>query len=420
MRSFTSLTGLVASLLAGSQLAAAHMEMSFPPPFRSKSNPHTTNIDYSMTAPLNADGSNYPCKGYHSDLGTAAGAPTAVFAPGGTYNFTIVGGAAHGGGSCQVSLSYDGGMTFTVIESIIGGCPLSANWDFTIPSDAQPGTAIFAWTWFNQIGNREMYMNCAPVTIGGGSAKREISPRAAAFSARPQIFQANIGNGCSTLESSAVTFPNPGPDVKDNGGAQQPPTGNCGAAAPGGGSGSPGGGSGGVPDTPTTTAAAPTVPATTAPAPPTVEPPKPTNPGIPPRPTSQPTTRPGSQFSSGVFLTISDATTFETTTRTASVAPPAATTTSVKAPATTTVAPVPTTSPGSGSGSGPSTPSTGANSGPCTTEGAWNCIDGTSFQRCASGQWSPVIPMAPGTTCTPGTDDSLIMSGRRSVRRFSA
>ncbi|KAK0639434.1 hypothetical protein B0T16DRAFT_395167 [Cercophora newfieldiana] len=400
MRSFASFAGLAAFLLAGSQLAAAHMEMSFPPPFRSKSNPHATNIDYSMTAPLSNSGSDYPCKGYHVDLGTPAGAPTASFAPGGTYNFTIVGGAAHGGGSCQASLSYDGGNTFTVIESIIGGCPLNSNYDFTIPSDAQAGQAIFAWTWFNQIGNREMYMNCAPVTIGGGSSKREIKERAEAFSARPQIFQANIGNGCATLESSAVEFPAPGPDVKDNGGPKQPPTGSCGAAAaPGGGSGgSPGGGSGG--GAPTTTAAAPTIPATTVEAPkptteapkPTVQPPRPSN-SVPPKFS----TRPG-----GIFITVSEATTLSTATKTASVAPPANT------------------------GSSPSTPSTGtgANTGPCTDEGAWNCIGGTAFQRCASGQWSAVIPMAAGTSCTPGTSDTLSMSGRRRAmmmrRRLSA
>jgi len=155
MPSFTSITtGLLATLLVGGQLAAAHMEMSFPPPFRSKNNPHATNIDYSMTTPLQPSGADFPCKGFLSDLGTPAGASTATFAPGGTYNFTITGGAAHGGGSCQASLSYDGGKTFTVIESIIGGCPLSSNYDFTVPSDAQAGEAIFAWTWFNQIGNR--------------------------------------------------------------------------------------------------------------------------------------------------------------------------------------------------------------------------------------------------------------------------
>ena len=240
-------------------------------------------------------------------------------------------------------------------------------------------------------------MNCAPVTIGGGGAKRAIKERAAAFSARPQIFVANVGNGCTTLESSAVTFPQPGADVKDNGGPQAAPVGSCGsAAAPGGGSGggsggapggAPGGGSG---SQPSTSAAAPTVPAPTVPAPPVVSPPKPTN-AVPPKPT----TRPG-----GVFITVSSEaaavpTTLQTATKTAPASPPVNT------------------------GTPPVTgPSTGANSGACTNEGAWNCIGGTAFQRCASGRWSATIPMAAGTSCSAGTSDRLVMSGRRSVRRF--
>ena len=37
---------------------------SIAPPYRSKSNPNVAqaNIDYSMTNPLKADGSDYPCK----------------------------------------------------------------------------------------------------------------------------------------------------------------------------------------------------------------------------------------------------------------------------------------------------------------------------------------------------------------------
>ncbi|KAK3366524.1 hypothetical protein B0H63DRAFT_504698 [Podospora didyma] len=243
------------ALLAGSQLAAAHMEMSFPAPFRSKFNPNVAggDIDYSMTAPLDKSGSDYPCKGYHKALSTAAGKSTATFAPGSAHNFTIVGGAAHGGGSCQASLSYDGGKTFTVISSIVGGCPLSANFPFTIPADAQTGDAIFAWTWFNNLGNREMYMNCAAVTIGSESRGKREEPSSwveieerSAYSRRPQIFVANTDNGCTTVDSADVLFPNPGPDTVLNNPAAKQAAGNCGyngSPAPGSGLGS-GSGSG--------------------------------------------------------------------------------------------------------------------------------------------------------------------------------
>ncbi|KAK3366430.1 hypothetical protein B0H63DRAFT_490359 [Podospora didyma] len=213
------------------QLATAHMTLSFPPPFRSSGQ----NKDYDMNAPLNPDGSNYPCKGHHSDLGTPAGKSTATFALGSAYSFTIAGGAPHGGGSCQASLSYDQGKTFTVIQSIIGGCPLSSSYPFSIPADAQTGEAIFAWTWFNRIGNREMYMNCAPVTIAATNNSKnkraEVGPRASSFSSRPEILLANIDNGCHTVEGADVTYPNPGPDVVNNGGTQLGPAGTCGGTA---------------------------------------------------------------------------------------------------------------------------------------------------------------------------------------------
>lgn len=144
--------------LLGSTLAAAHMEMVFPPPLKSKFNPlakATGNIDSDMTSPIS--GANYPCKGYQSLLGTAEGASVVTFAPGTKYNFTITGGAYHMGGSCQASLSYDKGKTFTVIQSIVGECPTATggSFDFTVPTDAPAGKdVLFAWTWFNEVGNR--------------------------------------------------------------------------------------------------------------------------------------------------------------------------------------------------------------------------------------------------------------------------
>ena len=58
----------VALFAALAGLASAHIEMASPPPLRSKHNPNAgQNIDYSMTSPLDASGSNFPCKGYLSD-----------------------------------------------------------------------------------------------------------------------------------------------------------------------------------------------------------------------------------------------------------------------------------------------------------------------------------------------------------------
>jgi hypothetical protein len=44
--------------LVSASLAAAHMEMSWPYPLRSRFDPQTTDIDYSMTSPLLSDGTH--------------------------------------------------------------------------------------------------------------------------------------------------------------------------------------------------------------------------------------------------------------------------------------------------------------------------------------------------------------------------
>lgn len=240
-------------LLALVGITSAHMEVQFPPPLNSKFNPNTPSgqADYNMIAPLLADGSNFPCKGYQSLLGTAAGKATASFAVGGQGNMTITGGANHGGGSCQISLSTDGAKTFTVINSIEGNCPTAgtSNLDFTVPADAPTGDAVLAWTWFNEIGNREMYMNCAAVTLTAGANKRRSRfhhRRAAAYSTRPGIFIANVGSaggGCTTKEGVDLQFPQAGPDVVSTGSKLGAPT--CGVTQKtGSGSGSSSGSSG--------------------------------------------------------------------------------------------------------------------------------------------------------------------------------
>lgn len=201
-------------------LAEAHMEMINPPPFRSRDNPFTTEIDYDMTNPLNRDGSNFPCKGYHNLFDTPQGASVATWQPGETHTIVLSGSTFHGGGSCQASISYDRGQTFTALKSWIGNCPLHPDWTFVLPGDAPAGEAIFAWTWYNKFGNRELYMNCAHVTIGGANG--------GVMGGRPGMFAANIGNGCSTVEGADVLFPAPGPDVENTSGDCAPPQGACG------------------------------------------------------------------------------------------------------------------------------------------------------------------------------------------------
>ena len=62
------------------------MQMSYPAPLNSTFNPHTVEPkDYSMTSPLV---NNSPAGSYLSLLGTAEGAPTAVWEAGSNQKFT--------------------------------------------------------------------------------------------------------------------------------------------------------------------------------------------------------------------------------------------------------------------------------------------------------------------------------------------
>jgi len=210
-------------------VANGHMVLQNPPSFGLSENKLSTKPDFDLNAPITK--AQFPCKGYHKDPERGAGKSVATWAAGSDQTFrynihthtqlpenrantngsnSITGGAAHGGGSCQVSLSYDNGGTFKVIKSFVGNCPVAGlEYSFPVPRDAASGAAIFAWTWYNKIGNRELYMGCAAVTITNGGS--------GLGSSFPNVFVANVGDQCSTVEDKALEFPNPGAVVERSG-----------------------------------------------------------------------------------------------------------------------------------------------------------------------------------------------------------
>lgn len=349
-------------------------------------------------SPLAGDGSDFPCKlrsdtySYTADVLSAN-----TYHVGDSPLLSFKGGATHGGGSCQISLTTDltptKDSTWFVIHSIEGGCPTNAagnigddanapdptTFNFTVP-DIAAGRYTLAWTWFNRIGNREMYMNCAPVEIlsKAGSKKREEETSVSKRADFPEMFVANI-NGCTTKEDFDIRFPNPGDSVVYLGEAtnllpsgQAACTGGAGATATG-------------------VIAAPTPTGTGAAS-----------------GTSGGASGGSSGASTGSSTTAATATTLTTTAATSTVPEntvqpvPAPTSTE---PATSVATSTPSTStPSTGSSSGSTS---GALSGPCSTEGMWNCIDGTTFQRCASGAWSAAQPVAAGTKCNAGQSSNL-------------
>ncbi|RYO79185.1 hypothetical protein DL766_008330 [Monosporascus sp. MC13-8B] len=211
------------SLIAALTTAVAgHIHMINPPPIRAKENPNSgwDTIDYDINSPLPPTMDQFPCKGVLKYLGQPQGASVATYSQGSSQAITIGTGAAHNGGSCQISLSYDQGKSFKVIKSYIGNCPVqNGDFPFTVPADAPTGEAVLSWSWINQVGNREFYHNCAVVTVTGASAKakrqvQEVSKRQGVpFNSLPEIFVAHMGNGWCVAEGVDVVYPEPGPDV---------------------------------------------------------------------------------------------------------------------------------------------------------------------------------------------------------------
>ncbi|KAH6611568.1 hypothetical protein Trco_001588 [Trichoderma cornu-damae] len=393
---------------------SAHMTMSNPVPYGKSS---------LNNSPLDASGSDFPCK-QRPGVYDLQGASN-VYAQGSTQQLSFVGSAVHGGGSCQVSVTTDAqpdkNSVWKVIKSIEGGCPAqgqtgnmgdNANaedpykYDFTIPTELGAGNYTLAWTWFNKVGNREMYMNCAPLTVTGSSGSKDF------LNTLPDMFEANIfgPQGCGTKADTDLLFPNPGNNVAKFNGATDAffgPT-SCSSAtvapAPTNGGGS---GSGPAP-----TSATPV----------------------------QPTQAPSQGVPGGVFITSPIGGQQPASTQHASQ--PAATQPAASQPFVTSIpivnppiqsqvpapsssaAPAPPPSSGSGSGSGfgfGSGPSGGFAAGTaCSSEGQWNCIGGIHFQRCASGTWSASQSLASGTECESGQSDTIrmvIKRGKKSMRR---
>jgi hypothetical protein len=192
--------GILALSLLG--VANAHMKMASPVPF---------NVANLENSPLAADGSNFPCKavsGSAASYSISAMNELPVDKP---ILLSLAGSAPHDGGTCQVSITFDEEPTkesvFKVIQTFEGGCPVNnAKFTFNLPKEfPNAERATLAWTWFNRIGNREMYMDCAPISITGGSDNKDY------YESLPDMFVANIATTeCAVAEGSDVQVPDPG------------------------------------------------------------------------------------------------------------------------------------------------------------------------------------------------------------------
>lgn len=393
-----SKSNILATALLGASAVNAHLIMTNPTPYGK---------DSLNNSPLSADGSDFPCK---QRSGVYDVTEENTYSVGDSVPLSWQGSATHGGGSCQISLTTDRKPTkdtnWMVIKSFEGGCPINtqgnigggetnqvpSDLNFTIPDGIESGKYTLAWTWFNRVGNREMYMNCAPVTVQGGASKRaEETTPLEKRSNFPGMFVANV-NGCTTPNSVDLRFPNPGDDVEYDGDASnlmKEGTEACsGTPSFGGGSGGSGSGSGSSP-----TSSAEPSPAISASLGVSL--------GL--GGGTAPTQASGSDGSGGIFAEASSSSEPSAPAPTQSAAPPAQPSSSSSSSSSSGSS----SGASSGSSSGSSSSSSGALSGPCDSEGAWNCIGGSSFQRCASGQWTEEQQMAAGTECNSGQGQNL-------------
>lgn len=395
-------------------VSSAHMLMTNPAPYGAST---LTN------SPLLADGSDFPCK---ARAGVYAPADKDnVYAQGSEQSLAFKGTATHGGGSCQVSvttdLKPDQKSVWKVLKSFEGGCPARDQignmgnnpeqidpykYNFTIPNELSAGKYTLAWTWFNKVGNREMYMNCAPLTVTGKNTDSKF------LASLPNMFVANIrfnGETCTVPADVDLKFPNAGKALSKYSGqglakaSYWSPDGSQ-AACMRTLNSNPNSNS-----KPEDAKPAPSKPSKPASKPASKPPPKPSSTFVQSAPQrskaapapqgsekppafneSAPQRKPNqvspeqiindsaaSQANGGVFMTI---------------------------------ATPPPTSPGTTPTAAPGSPTTHPAGQKCTQEGRWNCVDGLSFQRCASGTWSVVQPLAAGVGCAKGESSDFPVS----------
>ncbi|EOD46824.1 hypothetical protein BKCO1_34000119 [Neofusicoccum parvum] len=398
---YTSTTfAAVALSLLGS--ASGHMIMNKPTPYSASK---------VQSSPLDGTTYAFPCQG-GTDASYYKGTEATTIAAGDNTTLSFTGSAVHGGGSCQVSVTYENPppadqSKWKVIHSMIGGCPASAEgniatsgtdadgrpngeqcsgesgdncvkqYSIQIPKELKSGSATFAWTWFNKIGNREMYMNCAPIEITDGADSDDY------YNSLPDMFVANIPGKCTT-GNGVVEFPNPGTSVETGDSVDSAAIGTCdsglnGASGAGSSSGdsSSGGSSAAASPAASTPAAGASTPAVSTPA-------------------AGGVFAPGAASGSSYTAT-SMATVVVTQSDSGAVSTPAAAAT----PATP-----------AGSSGAASTPASGCEA--CSENGKVVCIGTSSFGLCNNG-CAVAQALAAGTTCSNGTiskrDISKVMKG---------
>ncbi|KAK3708924.1 hypothetical protein LTR37_011254 [Vermiconidia calcicola] len=392
---FSNFATIAATTLAVVGLGNAHLIMKHPVPY---------GVDTLDNSPLHdakpgTGESDYPCKQRPGVYDITKMNNMAVGEP---QLLDFEGTASHGGGTCQIAVTLDKepdyNSQFKIIQVFEGGCPTSSDgttesFTFKIPEGFPNGQATLAWSWYNMIGNREMYMNCAPITVTGGSDSQDY------YNSLPNMYVIAMPTSeCTTSQdggSQSVIIPNPGQFITKKTAGQfigKASGTGCAAAAAAqlnGVTGYKGSGGDAAPPAGGSSAA----PSSYAPS------------GAPSAgPSGAPSSAPGG---------------YSAAPSSAAAGPSGMVSSYAPAPSSAAAAPssaaggsaYPSMVPSSGAGVAPSSavasgyataaPSAAPSGGACSSSGMGCSSDGTKFGLCANGQmvWQPV---APGTSCRNG------------------
>jgi hypothetical protein len=396
----------VVAISAFAASASAHVIMNYPVPF---------GVSSLTSAPLAP--ADFPCKQRN---GVYAIDTMNTWNPGETQKISFNGTAVHGGGSCQFSITTDPEPTeksqWKVIQSVVGGCPTSQTdenfpdlgnplktripdeFPVTMPSNIPEGRYTFAWTWLNKVGNREFYMNCAPIQVGSGGSTANTASAAKALSALPDMFVANLpADECTTETSVNFVYPNAGSAVSELKTASLSKVVNgAGCAAQnklGAGAGQIGSPSAGTPSTPSQ-GTTPSKPSSVVPSA------SPINKG----PTeSKAPLNPGGVFAPG-------ASSAPASTPTAQPAQPEQPAPSAAKPSAPAAQPAPAAPSAAPQVPNNTTPTSG-DCTPCTNDGAVVCIGSKQFGLCNRG-CAVAQDLAAGMMCSQG---AVVASTKRNI-----
>ncbi|KXT19005.1 hypothetical protein AC579_8729 [Pseudocercospora musae] len=210
---FSKTATLALAALAFCSTSTAHMIMVQPKPFNAK----TINNSPLVGVKPGSATSDFPCKvGKAGPKYDDASVSMNHMKVGDTQKLTFEGSASHGGGTCLLSVSLDQypdeNSVWKIIQTYEGGCPTAAdgndgasNFTFSIPNEIPNGPSTLSWIWYNKIGNREIYMNCAPIWTESSAGTNET------YNTLPDAYFINLPpEECSSVETTDLEIPHPG------------------------------------------------------------------------------------------------------------------------------------------------------------------------------------------------------------------